>query len=73
MKDRCRYDFKPRMVSYALVMGFYAPVQKVGISEKLLKRYFNPYQALIRLPHMTCEVQDSDLSYRRKILFTDYT
>ena len=67
-KDRRRYDSKHRMVSYAPgdLVWIYTPVRKVGLSEKLLKRYFGPYQVLRRLSDVTYEVQDFDPSSRRR-------
>ncbi|GFQ81276.1 uncharacterized protein TNCT_373771, partial [Trichonephila clavata] len=45
----------------------YTPVRKVGLSEKLLRRYFRPYQVLCRLSDVTYELQDFDpVSRRRK-------
>ncbi|GFV21462.1 transposon Ty3-I Gag-Pol polyprotein [Trichonephila clavipes] len=46
-KDRRRYDSKHQMVSYAPgdLVWVYTPVRKVGLSEKLLRRYFGPYQS----------------------------
>ncbi|GBM30062.1 Methionine adenosyltransferase 2 subunit beta [Araneus ventricosus] len=44
------------------------PVRKVGLSEKLLKKYFGPYQVVRKLSEVTYEVQDFDpLTKRRKI------
>ncbi|GFS62313.1 retrovirus-related Pol polyprotein from transposon 412 [Trichonephila clavipes] len=42
-KDRRRYDSKHQMVSYAPgdLVWVYTPVRKVGLSEKLLRRYFD--------------------------------
>ncbi|GBN06826.1 hypothetical protein AVEN_115955-1 [Araneus ventricosus] len=43
-------------------------VRKVGLSEKLLKKYFGPYQVVRKLFEVTYEVQDFDpLTKRRKI------
>lgn len=67
-KDRRRYDLKHRMVSYAPgdLVWVYTPVRKVGLSEKLLRRYFGPYQVLRRLSDVTYEVQDFDPASRRR-------
>ncbi|GFW64573.1 transposon Ty3-I Gag-Pol polyprotein [Trichonephila clavipes] len=65
-KDRRRYDSKHQMVSYA--PGVYTPVKKVGLSEKLLRRYFGPYQVLHRLSAVTYEVQDFDPASRKRKL-----
>ncbi|GFY31285.1 transposon Ty3-I Gag-Pol polyprotein [Trichonephila clavipes] len=46
-------------------MGLYS-VRKVGLSEKLLRRYFGPYQVLRRLSAVTYEVQDFDPASRKE-------
>ncbi|GFX08208.1 transposon Ty3-I Gag-Pol polyprotein, partial [Trichonephila clavipes] len=69
-KDRRRYDSKHQMVSYAprrSRMGLYSS-EKVGLSEKLLRRYFGPYQVLRRLSAVTYEVQDFDPASRKRKL-----
>ncbi|GFT87603.1 transposon Ty3-I Gag-Pol polyprotein [Trichonephila clavipes] len=70
-KDRRRYDSKPQMVSYVSyapgdLVWVYTPVRKVGLSEKLLRRYFGPYQVLRRLSTVTYEVQDFDPASRKR-------
>ncbi|GFW59786.1 retrovirus-related Pol polyprotein from transposon 412 [Trichonephila clavipes] len=67
-KDRRRYDSKHQMVSYAPgdLVWVYTPVRKVGLSEKLLRRYFGPYQVLRRLSAVTYAVQDFDPASRKK-------
>ncbi|GFX61822.1 transposon Ty3-I Gag-Pol polyprotein [Trichonephila clavipes] len=69
-KDRRRYDSKHQMVSYAPgdLVWIYTPVRKVGLSEKLLRRYFGPYQVLRRLSAGTYEVQDFDPASRKRKL-----
>ncbi|GFW96796.1 hypothetical protein TNCV_2159321 [Trichonephila clavipes] len=69
-KDRRRYDSKHQMVSYAHgdLVWVYTPVRKVGLSEKLLRRYFGPYQVLRRLSAVTYEVQDFDPASRKRKL-----
>ncbi|GFW06995.1 transposon Tf2-11 polyprotein [Trichonephila clavipes] len=69
-KDRRRYDSKHQMVSYAPGdhVWVYIPVRKVGVSEKLLRRYFGPYQVLRRLSAVTYEVQDFDPASRKRKL-----
>ncbi|GFV32998.1 transposon Ty3-I Gag-Pol polyprotein [Trichonephila clavipes] len=55
-KDRRRYDSKHQMVSYAPgdLVWIYTPVRKSrSIPEKLLRRYFGPYQVLRRLSAVT--------------------
>ncbi|GFV14198.1 retrovirus-related Pol polyprotein from transposon opus [Trichonephila clavipes] len=69
-KDRRRYDSKHQMVSYAPgdLVWVYTPVRKVGLSEKLLRRYFGPYQVLRRLSAVTYAVQDFDPASRKRKL-----
>ncbi|GFV48671.1 transposon Tf2-6 polyprotein [Trichonephila clavipes] len=69
-KDRRRYDSKHQMVSYAPgdLVWVYTPVRKVGLSEKLLRRYFGPYQGLRRLSAVTYAVQDFDPASRKRKL-----
>ncbi|GFU95173.1 retrovirus-related Pol polyprotein from transposon 297 [Trichonephila clavipes] len=45
-----------------------APLEKVGLSEKLLRRYFGPYQVLRRLSAVTYAVQDFDPASRKRKL-----
>ncbi|GFW72388.1 hypothetical protein TNCV_704251 [Trichonephila clavipes] len=69
-KDRRRYDSKHQMVSYAprrSRMDLYSS-EKVGLSEKLLRRYFGPYQVLRRLSAVTYAVQDFDPASRKRKL-----
>ncbi|GFX86357.1 transposon Ty3-I Gag-Pol polyprotein [Trichonephila clavipes] len=69
-KYRRRYDSKHQMVSYVPgdLVWVYTPVKKVGISKKLLRRYFGPYQVLRRLSPVTYEVQDFDPASRKRKL-----
>ncbi|GFX99572.1 transposon Ty3-I Gag-Pol polyprotein [Trichonephila clavipes] len=69
-KDRRRYDSKHQMVSYAPgdLVWIYTPVRKVGLSKKLLRRYFGPYQVLRRLSAVTYAVQDFDPASRKRKL-----
>ncbi|GFW76023.1 transposon Tf2-11 polyprotein [Trichonephila clavipes] len=69
-KDRRRYDSKHQMVSYSPgdLVWIYTPVRKVGLSEKLLRRYFGPYQVLRRLSAVTYAVQDFDPASRKRKL-----
>jgi hypothetical protein len=69
-KDRGRYDTTHRTVSYQPgdLVWIITPILKVGLSEKLLKRYFGPYKVLKRLSDVTYEVEDFDpMSERRKV------
>lgn len=67
-KDRLRYDSKHRIVFYEPgdLVWIFTPIRKVGLSEKLLKRYFGPYQVLRRLSDVTYEVADFDPTSRRR-------
>ncbi|GFS66635.1 hypothetical protein TNCV_229101 [Trichonephila clavipes] len=69
-KDRRRYDSKHQMVSYAPgdLVWIFTLVRKVGLSEKLLRRYFGPYQVLRRLSAVTYAVQDFDPASRKRKL-----
>ncbi|GFY75052.1 transposon Ty3-I Gag-Pol polyprotein [Trichonephila inaurata madagascariensis] len=59
-KDRRRYNPRHRAVLYQQgdLVGIYIPVRKVGRSEKLLKKFFGPYQVLRKLSEVTYEVHD---------------
>ncbi|GFY61470.1 transposon Ty3-I Gag-Pol polyprotein [Trichonephila inaurata madagascariensis] len=60
-RDRRRCDSKHQMVILRApgdLVWVYTPVRKVGLSEKLLRRYFGPYQVLRRLSAVTYEAQD---------------
>lgn len=67
-KDRRRYNSKHRVVSYSPgdLVWVFTPVRKVGLSEKLLKKYFGPYKVLRRLSDVTYEVQDYEPASRRR-------
>ncbi|GBM58756.1 Transposon Ty3-I Gag-Pol polyprotein [Araneus ventricosus] len=69
-KDRRIYDAKHRPVNYNSgdLVWIFMPVRKVGLSEKLLKKYFGSYQVVRKLSEVTYEIQDFDpLTKRRKI------
>lgn len=67
-KDRLRYDASHRPVLYSPgdLVWVFTPVRKVGLSEKLLKRYFGPYKVLRQLSDVTFEVEDFDPKSRRR-------
>ncbi|GFW11499.1 retrovirus-related Pol polyprotein from transposon 412 [Trichonephila clavipes] len=65
-KDRRRYDSKHQMVFPGDLVWVYTPVRKSVPSEKLLRRYFGPYQVLRRLSAVTYEVQDFDPASRKE-------
>ncbi|GFV90949.1 transposon Ty3-I Gag-Pol polyprotein [Trichonephila clavipes] len=49
-------------------MGLYSSEKSRGFSEKLLRRYFGPYQVLRRLSAVTYAVQDFDPASRKRKL-----
>jgi len=67
-KDSQRYDSRHRMVNYKPgdLVWIFTPVRKVGLSEKLLKKYFGPYKVLRKLSDVNYEVEDFDPSSRRR-------
>ncbi|GBL59732.1 Retrovirus-related Pol polyprotein from transposon 412 [Araneus ventricosus] len=67
-RDKDRYDSKPRDVSYnpGDLVWVFTPVKKVGLSEKLLKRYFGPYRVVQRLSDVTYLVEELEPSPRRR-------
>ncbi|GBO41287.1 hypothetical protein AVEN_83770-1 [Araneus ventricosus] len=67
-RDKDRYDSKHRDVSYnpGDLVWVFTPVRKVGLSEKLLKRYFGPYRVVQRLSDVTYEVEELEPSPRRR-------
>ncbi|GBL98739.1 Transposon Ty3-I Gag-Pol polyprotein [Araneus ventricosus] len=71
-KDKSRYDERHRTVSYQEgdLVWIFTPIRKVGLSEKLLKRYFGPYRVTKRLSDVTYEVEPCD-SMRIKRRLTD--
>ncbi|GFU88077.1 retrovirus-related Pol polyprotein from transposon 412 [Trichonephila clavipes] len=70
-KDHRRYDSKtPNGIlrSRRSRMGLYPSKKSRGLSEKLLRRYLEPYQVLRRLSAVTYEVQDFDPASRKRKL-----
>lgn len=67
-KDKRHYNSKHRSVQYRPgdLVWIFIPVRKVGRSEKLLKRYFGPYQVLRQLSEVTYEVYDFDPTSKRR-------
>lgn len=67
-RDRQRYDAKHRPVSYnpGDLVWIFIPIRKVGLSEKLLKRYFGPYCVKRRLSDVNYEVENFDPTSRRR-------
>jgi transposase InsO family protein len=66
--DKRRYDERHRPVSYKSgeLVWVFTPVRKVGLSEKLLRRYFGPYRITRRLSDVTYEVESMEESSRRR-------
>ncbi|UYV77687.1 K02A2.6-like [Cordylochernes scorpioides] len=67
-KDRRLYDQKHTPVYYQKddLVWVFTPIRKVGLSEKLLKRYFGPYKVTKKLSEVTYEVEPVDLSPRSR-------
>ncbi|UYV63047.1 hypothetical protein LAZ67_2002938 [Cordylochernes scorpioides] len=61
-KDRRLYDQKHTPVYYQKddLVWVFTPIRKVGLSEKLLKRYFGPYKVTKKLSEVTYEVEPVD-------------
>ncbi|GBM53839.1 Retrovirus-related Pol polyprotein from transposon 297 [Araneus ventricosus] len=66
--DKRRYDERHRPVNYNVgdLVWVFTPVQKVGLSEKLLRRYFGPYRITRRLSDVTYEVQSIEVNSIRQ-------
>ncbi|UYV71739.1 hypothetical protein LAZ67_9000200, partial [Cordylochernes scorpioides] len=62
------FDAKHREVSYQPgdKVWIFIPVRKIGISEKLIKRYFGPYRVTRRISDVTYEVESLDTTNRRR-------
>ncbi|UYV72938.1 hypothetical protein LAZ67_10001233, partial [Cordylochernes scorpioides] len=68
-KDRKYYDRKHRPVDYNVgdLVWLFIPVRKVGLSEKLIKKYFGPYRITRKLSPVNYEIEAiSDSPKRRK-------
>ncbi|UYV75173.1 hypothetical protein LAZ67_12002747, partial [Cordylochernes scorpioides] len=67
-KDRRLYDHKHTPVYYQKddLVWVFTPIRKVGLSEKLLKRYFDPYKVTKKLSEVTYEVEPVDPSPRSR-------
>ncbi|GBO03596.1 hypothetical protein AVEN_58684-1, partial [Araneus ventricosus] len=63
-----QYDERHRPVNYNVVdlVWVFSPVRKVGLSKKLLRRYFGPYRITRRLSDVTYEVQSMEVNSRRQ-------
>lgn len=65
-KDQNRSNAKHRTVFNKLGdVWIFKRERKVGISDKLLKQYFGPYQVMRQLPDVTYEVVEYDPTPRR--------
>ncbi|UYV79319.1 RRM1 [Cordylochernes scorpioides] len=67
-KDKARYDSKHEAMDYNVgdLVWIFIPIRKVGLSEKLMKRYFGPYRVTRKLFDMTFEVEPVDQPTRRR-------
>ncbi|UYV64788.1 K02A2.6-like [Cordylochernes scorpioides] len=68
-KDRKYYDRKHRPVDYNVgdLVWLFIPVRQVGLSEKLIKKYFGPYRITRKLSPVNYEIEAiSDSPKRRK-------
>ncbi|UYV60464.1 PDSS1 [Cordylochernes scorpioides] len=65
-KDRRLYDQKHTPVYYQkdAIVWVFTPIRKVGLSEKLLKRFFGPYKVTKKLSEVTYEVEPVNPSPR---------
>ncbi|UYV84941.1 hypothetical protein LAZ67_X004064, partial [Cordylochernes scorpioides] len=70
--DKERYDSRHKPVYYDVgdLVWVFTPVRKVGLSEKLLKKYFGPYRITKKLSDVNYEVTTVDES-RRKAKYKD--
>ncbi|UYV65600.1 hypothetical protein LAZ67_3004808, partial [Cordylochernes scorpioides] len=67
-KDKARYDSKHEAMDYNVgdLVWIFIPIRKVGLSEKLMKRYFGPYRVTRKLSDVTFEVEPVDQTTRRR-------
>ncbi|UYV64450.1 hypothetical protein LAZ67_3000767, partial [Cordylochernes scorpioides] len=67
-KDKARYDSKHEAMDYDVgdLVWIFIPIRKVGLSEKLMKRYFGPYRVTRKLSDVTFEVEPVDQPTRRR-------
>ncbi|GBO16658.1 Retrovirus-related Pol polyprotein from transposon 412, partial [Araneus ventricosus] len=68
--DKQRYDARHRSVSYEIwdLVWVYTPIRKVGLSEKLLRRYFGPYRITRQMSEVTYEVESMETDNKRRKL-----
>ncbi|UYV68577.1 hypothetical protein LAZ67_6000125 [Cordylochernes scorpioides] len=67
-KDKARYDSKHEAMDYNVgdLVWIFIPIRKVGLSEKLMKRYFGSYRVTRKLSNVTFEVEPVDQPTRRR-------
>ncbi|GFU55463.1 transposon Ty3-I Gag-Pol polyprotein [Trichonephila clavipes] len=66
-RDKTRYYARHWSVSYrpGELVWVFTPVTKAGLSEKLLKCYFDPYRVVRKLSNITYEVEELEPLLRR--------
>ncbi|UYV66779.1 hypothetical protein LAZ67_4002838, partial [Cordylochernes scorpioides] len=67
-KDKERYDKKHQEVTYKEgdLVWVLTPVRTVGLSEKLLKRYFGPYRVIRKISSVNYQVEGVTNTRRRR-------
>ncbi|UYV79687.1 hypothetical protein LAZ67_18000272, partial [Cordylochernes scorpioides] len=67
-KDKERYDKKHQEVTYKEgdLVWVFTPVRTVGLSEKLLKRYFGPYRVIRKISSVNYQVEGVTNTRRRR-------
>ncbi|UYV84721.1 hypothetical protein LAZ67_X003197 [Cordylochernes scorpioides] len=67
-KDKARYDSKHEAIDYNVgdLVWIFIPIRKVGLSEKLMKKYFGPYRVTRKLSDVTFEVEPVNQPTRRR-------
>ncbi|UYV82343.1 hypothetical protein LAZ67_21001753, partial [Cordylochernes scorpioides] len=67
-KDKERYDKKHQEVTYKEgdLVWVFTPVRTVGLSEKLLKRYFWPYRVIRKISSVNYQVEGVTNTRRRR-------
>ncbi|GBN50357.1 hypothetical protein AVEN_125784-1 [Araneus ventricosus] len=68
--DKRQYDAQHRSVPYEIgdLVWVYTPIRKVGLSEKLLRRYFGPYRITRQMSEVTYEVESMETDKKRRKL-----
>ncbi|UYV81653.1 K02A2.6-like, partial [Cordylochernes scorpioides] len=67
-KEKERYDKKHQEVTYKEgdLVWVFTPVRTVGLSEKLLKRYFGPYRVIRKISSVNYQVEGVKNTRRRR-------